>query len=374
MAQTHRSNIHSVFFFLIISLLSSGYHNALLAQEKYSNEFLQIGVGARSLGMANSVIASTHDVHAGYWNPANLTRIENIFQVGFMHASYFANIANYDYGAVAVPTDNGVIGVSVIRFGIDDIQNTINLIDQNGNFNYANITLFSTVDYGFLVSYARKIGPEGLSVGGNAKIIYRQLGDFARAYGFGLDAAISYEKKYWKFAGVIRDVTTTVNAWSYTLDDNTKEVFVQTGNEIPTNTTELTLPTAVVGTARDIPIKDLFVVTPEVNFEMTFGGMRPTLISSEGINIDPRLGLEVSYNNFIFLRGGVGQVQREPKPFEDGHNYLVQSNFGLGIMLTNLFGLGNVAIDYALTNIGETDGQLYSNIFSVRMDFNGNKL
>ena len=36
------------------------------ATPKYSNEFLQIGVGARSLGMSNSVIASTTDITAGY--------------------------------------------------------------------------------------------------------------------------------------------------------------------------------------------------------------------------------------------------------------------------------------------------------------------
>ena len=49
---------------------------ALFGQEestnapKYSNEFLQIGVGARALGMGNSLVAGVNDVTAAYWNPA----------------------------------------------------------------------------------------------------------------------------------------------------------------------------------------------------------------------------------------------------------------------------------------------------------------
>ena len=37
---------------------------------KYSNEFLQIGVGANALGMSNASVAGVDDVTSGYWNPA----------------------------------------------------------------------------------------------------------------------------------------------------------------------------------------------------------------------------------------------------------------------------------------------------------------
>jgi hypothetical protein len=33
---------------------------------KYSNEFMNIGVDAAALGMANAVVASTDDVNSGY--------------------------------------------------------------------------------------------------------------------------------------------------------------------------------------------------------------------------------------------------------------------------------------------------------------------
>ena len=53
---------------------------------KYSNEFLNIGVGARALGMSNSIVASSNDVHSGYWNPCGLTKLDSDLQIGLMHA------------------------------------------------------------------------------------------------------------------------------------------------------------------------------------------------------------------------------------------------------------------------------------------------
>ncbi len=341
---------------------------SLWAQVKYSNEFLNIGVGARGLGMSNSVVASSDDVTSGYWNPANLAGIEDKVQVGIMHASYFAGISNYDYGGVAIPLEKGVFGVSVIRFGVDNILNTVNLKDPNGNFNYDRITKFSTADYGFLFSYARNLGIEGLAIGGNFKIIYRQIGDFANAYGFGLDASATYSRNNWKFAVMARDITTTVNAWSYTLDEQTKAVFRETGNEIPVNGTEITLPKLLIGASKEFAIKDQFSILPEVNFDIYFDGQRPMLISSSAISIDPHLGLELGYDHFIYVRGGIGNIQKVPNFNSNEHSWTLQPNIGLGIRLDDLFGLGNVVLDYALTAIDQTNSSLYSNVFSLRID------
>ena len=76
-------------------------------------------------------------------------------QLSIMHSSYFANIASYDYGGFAMPLDDkSAVAISLIRFGVDDILNTTQLIDSQGNINYDNISLFSTADYGFTFSYA----------------------------------------------------------------------------------------------------------------------------------------------------------------------------------------------------------------------------
>src|SRR5659263_390654 len=163
-------------FFFILIVCASSYSQAV---RKYSNEFMNIGVDAAALGMANAVTSSTNDVNSGYWNPAGLIHLED-HQVSLMHANYFANIAQYDYIAYAKPIDDqSAWGISMIRFGVDDILNTTELIDSQGNIDYNRISLFSTSDYGFTFSYARKLIIPGFQYGVNAKIIRRIIGKFA---------------------------------------------------------------------------------------------------------------------------------------------------------------------------------------------------
>jgi hypothetical protein len=244
------------FFTVLVAFL--GIISTAVAQApKYSNEFLNIGVGARALGMSNSYVTSVNDVTAGYWNPAGLLGIKNQHQVALMHSEYFAGIAKYDYGAFATRIDSSsVLGLSLIRFGVDDIPNTTELIDANGNVDYNRISTFSAVDYAFLVSYAKQLKIPGLRLGANVKIIRRKVGDFAGAWGFGLDAGAQYDYKKWKFAAMARDVTSTFNAWSFNLSEETKQVFLATGNEIPENSVEITLPKLLLGAARKFDFND----------------------------------------------------------------------------------------------------------------------
>ena len=75
-----------------------------LAQwRKYSNEFLNIGAGARGLAMGSAQVASVSDGTAGYWNPAGLTEVKNVPNVNVMHAEYFSGIGKFDYASVALP-------------------------------------------------------------------------------------------------------------------------------------------------------------------------------------------------------------------------------------------------------------------------------
>lgn len=329
---------------------------------KYSNEFLAIGVGARGLGMSGAQVASVSDVTAGYWNPVGLLGIQDKFQVTAMHAEYFAGIAKYDYGAFAKPIDSSsVIGLSVIRFGVDDIPNTTLLIDADGNIDYDRITSFSAADYAFIFSYAKKTGIKGLSIGGNVKVIHRLVGDFAKAWGFGLDVAANYHHKGWMFSAVARDLTSTFNAWSFTLDETTVEVFEATGNEIPQNGLELTLPRLIIGVARDFQLSEKFSLLGEVNLVNTFDGQRNVVISADPISIEPVVGLEASYAKIVFLRAGVGNIQRHLNELNT-EEWGFQPNMGVGVKIKSL------SIDYALTDIGNTSQALYSHVFSLRLD------
>ncbi|MFT5599913.1 MAG: hypothetical protein ACI9N1_000144 [Flavobacteriales bacterium] len=330
---------------------------------KYSNEFLNIGVGARALGMSNSVISSTDDVTCGYWNPTGLLGIESDLQFGLMHSEYFAGIAKYDYLGIAKNIDStSAFSISVIRFGVDNIPNTTELIDNQGNINYDRISYFSASDLAIGFSYAKQMN-ERLAIGGTAKVINRVVGDFAKSWGFGLDFSVAYNVKNWKFAAVGRDITSTFNAWSYTLTDRTIEVFTQTNNEIPQNGIEVTLPRVILGASRKFNISDDVTLLAEVNADFTTDGKRNVLIPGDPFSIDPHAGFELGIKNIVFLRTGVGNIQRFSQL--NGKEVLsVQPNIGIGVRIKG------IDIDYALTDIGDVSAALYSNVFSFRFNLN----
>ncbi len=330
---------------------------------KYSNEFLSIGIGARGLGMAKAQTAIACDVTAGYWNPAGLPDIPTRYEVSLMHAEYFAGIVKYDYAGFATPIDSvSHLAVSAIRFGVDDIPDTRFLFDASGAINYNNITLFSAADYAFLVSYARKIRKlPGLQAGANVKIIHRNVGSFANAWGFGFDAGLLYKHRNWRFGLMARDVTSTFNAWSI----NTsllQTVYNQTNNRLTANSIEITLPKLSAGVARIFRFRESFSLLAAADADFTFDGRRNVLIRSEAVSVDPRIGLEAGYRNVAFLRLGAGEVQRI-KNFDSSTYTVFQPNFGLG------FRLGKFGIDYALTDIGDRSQSPYSHVFSLKAGF-----
>lgn len=353
-----------IFVFCAQSILAQG-----TLAPKYSNEFLQIGVGANALGMSNAAVAGVDDVTSGYWNPAGLLNVKDFLQIGAMHAEYFAGIAKYDYIGVAKPIDDmSAAGFTFIRFGVDDIPNTTQLIDASGNINYDNITTFSAGDYGFLFSYARKMPIEGLHVGGNFKIVYRHVGDFARSWGFGIDAAATYQlNDHFKFGAIIRDATSTFNAWSFNLDDAMIETFELTGNEIPKNGLELTLPKIILGVSYRQPIVKEFYMRTELNVDLNTDGRRNVLIRTAPISVDPHMGIEFGYGKWVAIRAGVGNFQWIKNP-DLTESLTLQPNIGIGV------GFKEIKIDYAFTDIGDASVALYSHIFSLRFSIPDPKL
>lgn len=345
--------------FITLALLCGLFQVANGQAPKYSNEFLSIGVGARGLGMAGAQVASVDDVTAGFWNPAGLSLSNSDLQIALMHSEYFAGIAKYDYAAIAAPIDaTRTVGLSVIRFGVDDIIDSTDLIDANGNINYDRLKSFSAADYAFLFSYSKKTAIAGFRYGGNFKIIHRKVGKFANAWGFGLDAGVQYDRNKWKFGALGKDITSTFNAWSFNTEE-LEDVFNKTNNEIPQNGLEITLPKLILGAGYNARLSSKFTVQPEVNFDVTFDGKRNVLIKSDPISIDPHAGIEIGYSDLIFLRAGVGNIQ-EIKDVDGGYGTLMQPNLGIGLKFKN------ITLDYALTNIGNAGETLYSNVFSLR--------
>ena len=363
----------SYFRICLLAVVCLWVSNASAQFRKYSNEFLNIGAGARGLGMGGAQVASVADATAGYWNPAGLTEIKEHPVASLMHAEYFAGIGKYDYASIAMPIGDPTVvtkslGFSLIRFAVDDIPNTLFLVDPDGSVNYNNIRSFSSADYALLVSYGQVIFSDEFrtfSFGANAKVVHRSVGSFAKAWGLGIDAGLQYRARRFNVGLMAKDVTTTFNAWNFSFTDKEKEVLYLTNNDIPVKSTELTAPRLVLGASYFAELSENLGLNAELNMDLSFDGKRNVLFSSSTVNMDPRAGVELEYKKQLFGRLGVYNFQQGMK---DGDStnlkkvWIYQPGLGVG------FKLKNVEIDYAFTNLANQSNPLYTHIFSLKFN------
>lgn len=371
MPKTRKNETSKSKYWLCLLLIGTMAFQPVAAQfRKYSNEFLQIGAGARGLAMGNAQVASVSDATAGYWNPSRLVNIEQHPQVAVMHADYFAGIAKYDFLSLAMPLADkkSTLGLTLLRFAIDDIPNTLFLVEPDGSLNYNNIQSFSSADHAFIFSYARKMKSSdkmNMSWGANAKVIYRKVGSFAKAWGFGLDASFSASTDKWKLGAVVRDATSTFNAWSFNFTEREKQVLYLTNNSIPVQSTELTSPRLILGAGRKVWEHKKITLWGELNAEITTDGKRNTLIKSNVLNVDPKAGIELGLNRVFFVRAGVGNFQKglaDSDTLNQKKVWIFQPSIGTGFVYKNL------TIDYALTNLANQENPLYSHVFSLKLN------
>lgn len=274
----------SLLSFIILSFLFVSDSNS---QNKYAGEFMSIGVGGRPLGMGGAYVALVNDVTSGYWNPALLSKIDYP-QFSLMHDERFGNLVNYDYGAVGIPFGKDAsVGLSVIRMGIDDIPDTRNAY-VDGRIDPNLVTRFSTTDYAFYLTYAKKQSDD-FSYGANLKVIRRNIAEES-AWGLGFDIGVSYNINNKIFFGAnLQDITTTYLSWS-------------TGKK------ETITPTAKIGSAYKIPFFD-GTLTPAMDFDIRFENRRESANANLGpVSFDMHAGIEYSFRDMFAIRTGYNDI------------------------------------------------------------------
>ncbi|MCC2589661.1 PorV/PorQ family protein [Chryseobacterium sp. MFBS3-17] len=349
---------------LLLLVCTSAIAQAQIVR-KYSNEFLNIGAGARGLAMGGAVVSNQNDVYAPMWNPAGLLGIERDWQGAAMHAEYFESIAKYDYLAYAKKLENsgGVFAVSIVRLGVDNILNTTQMIDSEGNIDYDKITKFSQADYAGLVSYAfHPGGNEKISAGVNAKVVYRNVGKFANAFGFGFDVgAIYHSDSGWNYGAMLRDASTTVNFWNVNQDELSAIVNGEEFNPAPQDKMELTMPKLNMGASKNFEISHYMSILPEAGINVDFA-KTAALISTDFASITPYAGAELNYDNLVFVRLGVNRFQTITDIEDLSRKVSFQPSAGIGIQYRGL------TLDYAITNSGIGGSNFFSNFFSLKLD------
>ena len=359
------------YFFFSIGLLIFSYK--IFAQQgevrKFSNDFLTIGIDARAFGMGNALTAWADGVTAAYWNTAAMAHSTHTKpELGLMHAAYFANVANFNYGGISLPLKGSNpkrLGVSYIRMGVDDIPNTLQLVEPDGTFNYDKLSSFSAADQALLLSYAWKVkGELPLYLGSSVKVIHRTAGEFVSAWGFGLDISALWVGKRLRVGVMVNDLTNTFNAWSFNTE-SFEEAFINTGNEIPKNSLEITRPSARIGLGYLIPVGNRWDLKLALDNVLFFDGKRSSAYFQLGsTTLDPHFGAELSFKNnsdleIAFLRFGAYNLQNI-KDLDGEEAVGLFPTAGIGVFLHP------ISLDYALSNIGNFSENLHSHIISLR--------
>ncbi len=287
------------YIFCVLSVLTQATKGQTIAD--YAGEFMELGVGARSLALGGAGAAISTDATAGYWNPAGL----NVLQfpmAAAMHESRFDGTVNYDYGAFALPLNaTSSAALSILHIGVNNILDTRNaLVDLNNNgqldpneyLDYTKVTTFGNYDWVAMLSYAKLVNST-ISWGVNAKLIYRRLDPQTTGTGLGFDAAIRYTPNdALTLAAVAQDITTTLLSYS-------------------TGTKELVSPTLKLGAAylwkitSDGNHRLLSTVDADVRFENRGPSAQ---VYAGPLSLDLHEGLEYEYKDIFALRGGYNDL------------------------------------------------------------------
>lgn len=308
---------------------------------KYGGDFLSVGSGARALGMGGAQTSFVQDITAGYWNPAGMANMDGL-ELAYMHSQRFAGIVNYDYGAIGLPVRNsdGVVGVSFFRQGIDGIKNTLDAWDPEHNRPYSQpaeyFTEFSAADMALFITYAASLN-EYLNWGTSAKILNSRLGPFADAWGYSLDLGLQYQGPKYFFGVNLMDITTMMKFWTVNAE-NLQQLADVFNDEIPEGQNERVRPTVKLGFGRMFTFSD-FELAAALDADFRFEGRQTYFFNVGNMSIEPHFGLELGYQDLVFLRGGLTDFHTDPEG-----NYFVSPTIGAGLKV------GSVFLDYGFSS------------------------
>lgn len=135
--------------------------------------FLEMGAGARYIGMGGAGTAIADDSTAMYWNPGIMAKTD-VVSIDLMHTVYVEDTF-YDFAAAIFPAgDFSTIGFSAQYFSAGDISIFDDMGYGNGKIN--------PYDLAVAIGYAANI--KGFGIGLTAKYIQSEIINTAQTYAF----------------------------------------------------------------------------------------------------------------------------------------------------------------------------------------------
>ncbi len=274
-------------------------------------QFLKIGVGGRSTAMGDAFVAVSNDASALYWNPAALVQFDQD-QVMFSHNKWVVDIYHDFLGAVYHLDGANAVGVSFTSLSTKDMPVTTEFAPQGTGeyFGYGDIALS--------LSYSRKM-TDKFSFGGTVRYIEETL-DKLKMRGVMIDLGTYY----WTGLGSTRFAVTVSNFGNQLAPDG-KVILV--GKREKSEWQSFSPPTIFrIGFAFEPYEEGDNKITTSIQLNHP---------NDNKENI--ATGLEYSWKNIVYLRGGY-------KFNADEQNY----SFGFGINLP--IRIAFFTADYSFSN------------------------
>lgn len=286
---------------------------------------LKIGVGARGVAMGESFVAVTDDASSLFWNPAGLVELKQN-EVIASHTAYVVDISHEFLGVTYRLGDYDVVGLSFSSLHMKDMEITT----ETQPFGTGRYFAFGDIAIGG--SYARKMTDQ-FSFGVTFRYAEETL-DVLKMRAVMVDLGTLY----WTGLGSTRFAVTISNFGS---DVEPKGSVTHPNGSLTNRFQSFSLPTVFkVGIAME-------AIEDEESRLTTSLQLNHPNDNAEHF----RLGLEYSYKNTLFLRGGVKRTIGQPL-FGDDETSLEDITFGAGFA-ADLAGLSRVQADYAFARFSE---------------------
>jgi hypothetical protein len=160
-----------------------------------SMAFLNVGVGARNVGLGSAATSITNDVNQVFWNPAGSALKDESIQVAFNYDKWIGDL-NHNCAAVAYNLrDIGTISLGIITLGVSDIPADRDVFPdiptlQAQQIDTKTSSTYSYMDMAISLTYAKYL-LDNLSLGVSLKYLSETIDDM-NSNTFAVDVGSNY--------------------------------------------------------------------------------------------------------------------------------------------------------------------------------------